>query len=133
MRSIRAPGLQIATGIYALLYLYFVVSACIPSTRDNIISGNRTPPDSIELEVALVLVVFLVFVVGFTFSWWSQRIAGMILMFWFVLVLCNGYWSSVHGGDGMGALLAFPGLILGICFMVYAHTRRPNLGSRGAL
>ncbi len=118
MGLFRASGIQITTGIYGLLYLAFVVLACIPATRDLIISGDRKPPDSIGLEVVLTVLAFLIFIVGFTVSWWSELIAGIVLLFWFIVLLWMAHWSGVHGGYDGGGALGIPGLILGISFMV---------------
>ena len=132
MRLLRASKLQVTTGVYGLLYLAFVGLASIPSTRSLIIEGNWKPPDSVGLELVLTQLLFLLFLAGFTASWWSELTAGTILVFWYVLVCCMDVWSSRHGGGGMGPLLGLPGLILGIGFMAsWFKKRTPSPRSAG--
>ncbi len=124
MGLFRASQLQMATFAYGLFYLTLVVLACIPNTRGLIINGDRKPPDSIGLEVFLTVLAFLIFIVGLTVSWWSELIAGTVLLFWFVGLLFMAYWASVHGADGFGAFLGVPGLMLGIGFMASGFNKR---------
>ena len=123
MRLFRASGLQVATGIYGLLYLAFAVLALIPATRSLIIEPGR---GSIVLELLFTQLLFLVFLVGFVASWRSRLLAGMILLLWYILVWCLEWWSARYGAGGdMGPVLALPGLMLGILFIVSWFHRRP--------
>ena len=118
MRSFRPSGLQSASLIYGLLYLVFIVLACIPSTRGGIIGNLR--PDSVGLELALAQLLFLLFVVGCTAAWPSELIAGLIFLLWYALVWWGESFSRHYGagGGGMPQVLGFPVLILGMLLIV---------------
>jgi hypothetical protein len=117
MRLFRASRLQFAIAIYGLLYFVFVLLASIPSTRGLIIANSR--PASVGLELALTQLLFILFLLGFTASWHSELIAGMIFFFWYALVWWADSFSSRYGaGGGMGPALGVPAFILGILFVV---------------
>ena len=109
--------LQWVTGVYGLLYVAFEVLALIPSTRGLIIEPKR--PESMGLELALMQLLCLLFLLGYAASWSSELIAGALLLLWFAFV-CWEEAFSVHfgAGGGMATVLALPGLILGILFLV---------------
>lgn len=115
MRLLHGSKLQVAIGIYALLYLAAEVLASIPSTRSMIIEPNP----NIGLELALTLLAFVLFLVGFAVSWRSELIAGLILVLWYVLMCCMELWSIRYGaGGGMATLLALPGFVFGILLVI---------------
>jgi len=114
----KAPSkLQWVTGVYALLYVAFEVLATIPSTRSLIIEPTR--PESMGLELALTQLLCLLFLLGYAASWSNELIAGAVLLLWFALVCWMEAFSIRFGpGEGMTTVLALPGLILGILFLV---------------
>ena len=117
MRSAAPSGLQWVTGVYGLLYVAFAVLALIPSTKSLIVTNSR--PESMGLELALTQLLCLLFLMGYAASWLSELIAGALLLLWFALVCWLEAFSMRFGaGGGMGPVLALPGLIFGILFLV---------------
>ncbi len=130
MRPFRASKPQVATAIYGLLYLVFVLLAWIPSTRSLIIENNR--PASMGLELALTQLLFVLFLLGLTASWHSEFIAGMIFFFWYALVWWNEWFSIRYGaGGGMGPALGLPVFVSGILFVVSWFKGRGEESSGG--
>ncbi len=129
--KIAAPSkLQWVTGVYGLLYVVFAVLALIPATRGLIISSNRAD-ESMGLELALTELLCLLFLLGYAASWLSELLAGALLFLWFALVCWMELFSIRFGaGGGMAPVLALPGLILGILFLVSWFWRRVVRGAR---
>ena len=117
MKIATPSKLQWVTGVYGLLYVVFEVLAVIPTTRSLIIEPTR--PQSIGLELTLTELLCLLFLLGYAASWSSELIAGAILLLWFAFVCWMEAFSIRFGpGSGMTTVLALPGLILGILFLV---------------
>ena len=77
----RASALQVATTIYGLLYLYFFIWSFIPcSGAVNPISDSPNV-DPWDLGMIFVKLLFLVFRVGYLYSWKNGGIAGLIFLF----------------------------------------------------
>jgi len=118
MKIVAPSKLQWVTGVYGLLYLAFEVLASIPSTRSLVIANKR--PESMGLELALTQLLCLLFLLGYAASWSSELIAGAVLLLWFALVCWMEAFSIRFGpGSGLTTILALPGLILGILFLVF--------------
>lgn len=93
---------QIISVVYAALYLTAVISYF----TDRELSFSK-------LINSLFLLLFLIFIVGFTLLWTREKIAGIILMAW-----NTGVWIwdlvLVRGQDsGMLCIMAVPVLVIG--------------------
>ena len=119
--------LRILAGIYLALYLFmFFIEPLIQLE----FSGFRDEFESIGSEAITTLLVFLVFVAGFVWSWYNEKIAGIILLVWNALVwICALYiWTDA----GMVLVLAVPVLPLGVFFIQhwYQTTSEPQLSTQ---
>ena len=122
----RASALQVATTIYGLLYLYFFIWSFIPcSGAVNPISDSPNF-DPWDLEMIFVKLLFVVFLVGYFYSWKNGRIAGLIFLFWFILMVCMAIWVSttLHRDSDMAIPMAIPVLVIGILFIVSWYKKR---------
>jgi hypothetical protein len=122
----RFPSaLQVATTIYGLLYLLFFIMSFIPSGAGNPISDNPNF-DPWDLEMIFVKLLFVVFLVGYFYSWKNGRIAGLIFLFWFILMVCMAIWVSttLHRDSDMAIVMAIPLLVIGILFIISWYKKR---------
>jgi hypothetical protein len=129
MKIIALSKLQWVTGVYGLLYVVFAVLALIPASRGTIISSNRH--GSMGLELALTELLCVLFLLGYGASWLSELLAGALISLWFALVYWMELFSIRFGvGGGVATVLALPGFILGILFLVSWFWRRVVRGAR---
>jgi hypothetical protein len=122
----RFPSaLQVATTIYGLLYLFFFIVSFIPSGAGNPISDSPNF-DPWDLEMIFVKLLFVVFLVGYFYSWKNGGIAGLIFLFWFILMVCMAIWVSttLHRDSDMAIPMAIPLLVIGILFIVSWYKKR---------
>jgi hypothetical protein len=117
--------IQIITMIYGLLYLAFFVVSFIPSDTGNPVSDNPffDPWDAEQIWVKLQ---FLLFLVGFYYSWKSKLISGIIYLVWYAGMVAMGFWvsSALHRDGGDALVLGFPLLVLGIILLISGLMRR---------
>jgi apolipoprotein N-acyltransferase len=123
----RFPSaLQAATTIYGLLYLYFFIWSFIPcSGAVNPISDSPNV-DPWDLGMIFVKLLFLVFLVGYFYSWKNGGIAGLIFLFWFILMVCMAIWveKTLHRDSDMAIPMAMPLLVIGILFIVSWYKKK---------
>ena len=121
-----ATPLQIVTTLYGLLYLIFFVMSFIPSPGGNPVSDNPNF-DPWDLEMIFVKLLFVVFLVGYFYSWKNKGIAGLIFILWFILMVCMAVWvaMSLHRDSDMAIVMALPPLVIGIiCIRSWRKKRR---------
>ena len=70
------------------------------------------------LDTVGIIILFILFLVGYYFSWKNQRISGIIIVGWYVIELIFGFF--VWDDAGMVILLGFPVFILGILLIIYS-------------
>lgn len=104
-------SLRILLAIYAVLYVIFIIDNFIPSTNFN-------PWDA---ENIALMVLFVVFVIGYIISWKNELAAGVIFILWFIgMCYQNFFLCTIDCGNGIA--MGIPLLILGILFIV--HSKR---------
>ena len=109
--------LQILTSIYALLYLVFIIDNFLPAKNFN----------PYDLENIIVKLLFVLFLVGYYFSWNNEGVAGLIFIFWWIGMWCLALFV-VETDRGAGVVMGLPLFILAILFIVSWH--RKSRGSR---
>jgi hypothetical protein len=103
--------LQILTSTYAFLYLLFIVGN---------ITENTAPYNA---EYIVVNLLFVLFLVGYFFSWKNERIAGLLFIFWWLGMWYLGLFV-VETDRGAGVVMGLPLFILGILFIVSWYRKR---------
>ncbi len=115
----HSKGLLIATSIYGLLYLWFIIVSFIPSPEGSWIS-TTVPFDPFDLEMILVKLLFLLFLIGYLAVWRNEGIGGAVFLLWWVAMWCLEIFVSapIKDGDGGGGIaMGFPLFVLGILFV----------------
>lgn len=105
--------LLILTSVFALLYLVFIAANFIQP-------GNNNPYDP---ENIIVNLAFIIFLIGFYFSWKNELIAGIIFIFWWGVMWYLGLFIAAHD-KGAGAVMGIPVFIFGILFIVSWYRKR---------
>lgn len=101
MKTILKKLFPILISVYGLLYMAGFV---IPLFADKkMIAGT---------EEISVLSMFLFYLVGLGFSWFNEKIGGILIQLWYFAIwfCCFFFWPD----SGMVPVLAFPGWVLGI-------------------
>ena len=103
-RSTSSIILEVLLGIYAFGYLTMFI---IP-----LFTTDASGYEASLVELITVPLAFVVFLIGFAFCWYDEKIAGIILLIWHFMVwtLALFAWEQA----GMVLLLVFPVLILGV-------------------
>ena len=111
-------GLRIATSIYGLLYLRFVIVSFIPAPEGNWIS-TTVPFDPYDREQIVVKLLFLLFLAGYYWMWKSEGIAGAIFLLWWVAMWCFEFFivAPIKPDGGGGIAMGTPLFVLGILFL----------------
>jgi hypothetical protein len=113
----RTKGPLIATTIYGLLYLWFVIVSFIPAPEGNWI--NSTPYDPFDLDMIGIKLLFLLFLIGYFWMWKNEGIAGAIFLLWWVAMWCFEIFvvAPMRPDPGGGIAMGFPLFVLGILFV----------------
>ena len=116
MKSVLTKILQIITGIFGILYY-----------GDLLMSSFRGDFSFISLNENIVILLFLIFILGFVLSWKWVNIAGIIIMIWYLGVWINGDFIDRSGG-GMDIVLAAPAIYLGALMLLqwYRNSGSPK-------
>lgn len=116
--------IQVITSLYGLLYLYFVVWSFIPTKNGNPISNNPSfdPWDS---EMIWVKIQFVIFIIGFYYSWKNRLTSGFIYLFWYVGMVALSYFVTVYlQREGAAFVLGLPMLVIAILLVISGYRKR---------
>ncbi len=109
--------IQTITTIYALFYAWFFILSFIPSPQGSSLADHPYTPWSIEM--VFVKIFFILFMVGFYYSWKSKLISGIIYMLWCVLFLWQTiYISNLLHVSGDAVMFIPPVLIIAIILII---------------
>ena len=116
----RSKALLIATSIFGLLYLIFIILGFIPAPGGSPVSST-VPFKPFDLEGICVKLLFLLFLVGYLVVWKNDGIGGAVFILWYVamwgvelLIVAPIKPKDWGGGIAMG----LPLFVLGILFVV---------------
>ena len=104
--------LQIILTIYGLLYLLFII--------DFISIDNYDP---YNLENIVVNLSFVLFLVGYYMVWKNEGVAGIIFIFWWVVMWCLALFIAEHD-RGSSVVMGLPLFILGILFIISWYRKK---------
>ena len=122
--------IQIITSLYGLLYLYLVIWSFIPIENGNPVSSNPNfkPWDS---EMIWVKIQFIVFLIGFYYSWKSRLTSGFIYLFWYAgMVAMSYYVTTIIHKEGAAFVLGLPILLISIILLLTGYRKRKALNSK---
>ncbi len=107
----RFSVLQIILTIFGLLYLLFIVGFSI----DNYNLFN--------LEYIIVNLSFVLFLIGYYIVWKNEKVAGIIFIFWWVVMWCLALFIAEHD-RGSSVAMGLPLFILGILFIISWYKKK---------
>jgi hypothetical protein len=96
----RSTALLIATSVFGLLYLWFIVVSFIPAPQGNWIS-TTVPFEPFDVEQISVKLLFLLFLIGYLLVWRNVLIGGTVFLVWWVAMWCHEIFVSapIKGAD----------------------------------
>jgi len=105
----RLPILPILTSILAIVYLIFIIDFFLSEPQN--------------LESNIINFAFIIFLIGFYYSWRNELIAGLFFVFWWGLMLYLGLFIAEHD-KGAGVVMGVPIFIIGILMIVSWYRKR---------
>jgi len=102
------------TTIYGIIYVTLILSFLLFENPNY---------NNITLEGVIVSLAFIVFLIGYYFSWKNEMIAGLIFLFWWGMMWYLGLFVAERD-RGAGVVMGVPMFIIGILFIVYWYRRR---------
>ncbi len=97
--------IQYLTLIYAVLYILFLFSGSFPGSYPLL-----------NTEGMIVYLLFVLFIIGFSISWYDKITAGTIFLLWYICMLSFELFIVEKDG-GFGIISGLPLLVLGILFI----------------
>jgi len=114
----RSKGLLIATSVFGLLYLAFVIGTFIPALDGSM--SSSVPSELWDRAKIAVRLEFLVFLIGYLVVRKNELIGGTIFILWWVVMwfLEILVFAPIVGGDAGGAVgFGLPVFIFGVLFV----------------
>lgn len=105
--------LLIVTTIFAILYAALIIGYLIFESIGS----------EVTLEGIIVDFAFIVFLIGYYYSWMNELIAGIIFIFWWIIMWYLALFVS-ETDKGVGVAMGIPVIIFGILFIVYWYRKR---------
>jgi len=95
------------TTIYGILYVAFILNFLIFENSNS----------EITLEGIIVVFAFIVFLIGYYFSWKNQLIAGVIFIFWWGIMWYLALFVA-ETDKGAGVVMGVPLFIIAILLII---------------
>ncbi len=128
-RRQRSKGLLIAVSVFAVLYLWFIITSFIPAPEGNWISSTVPFEPSWDRHFIAIRLMFVLFLPGYFVAWKNEGVAGVIFILWWaamwgmdLLVMA----PSGSEGGGMAIAMGLPVFVLGILFLVNSKKGRAS-------
>ena len=109
----RSTVLLTVTTLFGILYLIFIIDYFIFEPQN--------------LESIIVNLAFIIFLVGYYYSWRNKMIAGIIFIIWWGIMWYLGLFIAEQD-RGAGVVMGVPIFIMGILFIVSWYRKRGRLG-----
>ena len=100
------------TTIFGILYLIFII--------DNFISEPH------NLESTVVKLAFIIFLIGYYYSWKNELIAGIVFIIWWGIMWYLGLSIAEHD-KGASVVMGLPMFIVGILFIFTRYRSRDRI------
>lgn len=101
------------TTIYAILYAALIISYLFFEDSSSEITS----------EGIIVTLAFIVFYVGYYYSWKNELIAGIIFVFWWMIMWYLALYVA-ETDKGAGVVMGLPLFIVAILLIVYWYRKR---------
>ena len=95
-------GLKIGIGLNGMMYLIFAFDEFLPLNA----------PESWSMENVVLKLLFIIFIVGFSISWYFELAAGIIFFIWFIIMCIYGTFICSSGNCDDGIIMGIPLFIL---------------------
>ncbi len=105
----RSKVLLTFTTIYGILYLILLITSFFEGPYD--------------LERIIVYLAFIIFLVGYYYSWRNEMVAGIVFILWWGIMWYLGLFIAEHD-RGAGVVMGVPLFIIGILFIVSWYRKR---------
>jgi hypothetical protein len=116
MKLLKSTNLiQYLTLVYAILYILFLLTGDFPGAYP-----------SLNTEGIVVYLLFVLFITGFSISWYNKTITGIIFILWYVGMLTFEL-LIVEKDGGFGIISGVPLLILGFLFLKSGNKSKKEL------
>jgi hypothetical protein len=119
----RSAGLLLATSVFGLLYLAFIILSFIPAQEGSPVS-TTVPFKPFDLEQICVKLLFLLFLVGYVAAWKNEGVAGGTFLLWYAAMWCLELAFAPLRSGGGGIAMGPPLFVLGILFLVHWYKGR---------
>ncbi len=109
--------IQVITSLFALFYVWFFILSFIPSPQGSPIADHPYTPW--DIEMVTVKLLFILFLIGFYYSWKSKMTAGLIYLLWCAALFWQVmYISKLLNISGDGVMFIPPILIIAIILII---------------
>ena len=129
-RRQRSKGLLIAVSVFAVLYLWFIITSFIPAPEGNWISSTVPFEPSWDRHFIAIRLMFVLFLPGYFVAWKNEGVAGVIFILWWVVMwgmdLLVMAPSGPEWGGGMAIAMGLPVFVVGILFLVNSKKGRAS-------
>jgi len=77
-----------------------------------------------DFGIALVVILFIWFIIGYFFLWKNEKIAGLFLTSWWIGLFLTAWLVWNYGN--VTVILGFPVFILGILLLIYSRNKKKS-------
>jgi small-conductance mechanosensitive channel len=106
--------LRIIVTVAAVLYILIFIEEAFPPYPEDMRESN--------LGIAMVFVLFLWFAIGYVYLWLNQKISGILLILWYLLLVLTASFIWKYGG--MTIIIGWPIPVLGILLLFHYHLKK---------
>lgn len=118
MKLLKATKpIQYLTVVYAILYILFLFTGDFPGAYP-----------SLNTEGIIVYLLFVLFIIGFSISWYNKIITGIIFLLWYIGMLVFELFIVEKDG-GFGIISGLPLLVLGIFYVKSGYKTKKDTAS----
>jgi len=109
--------LRILITLAAIMYAVIFIDEAFPPYDPNMRESS--------FGIVMVFVLFIWFSIGYFYLWKNEKIAGLILTSWWIILFLTAWKVWVYGN--VTVILGFPIFILGILLLIYSGKNKNSL------
>ena len=107
--------LRILITIALVLYISIFIEEAFPPYPEDMRESN--------LGIAMVFVLFLWFAIGYVYMWLNERISGILLDTWYLLLVFTALFIWKYGA--MTIFIGWPIPVLGFLLLIHFYIKKP--------